>query len=571
MSTASKTTSLSPVTPVVSFPPVRRRLQDERHGLGPSGKLAGQSRSLSNKPLLIQTKLIIGEPDDKYEREADRVAKQVMRMNDPRDGGKAVTPVDPVSKVTGVNSKGMVAPPIVHEVLGSPGQPLDARTRAYMEPRFGHDFSRVRVHKDARSVESAQALNALAYTVGRDMVFGERQYAPATVIGQKLIAHELTHAAQQEKERQSKRNTTDYFDSELIFSGIFSRTSFILRKPEESSKATESIGKGLPEGVLRYLDKPILFYGNPSVTARIRVRGIDIQFPDGGKLYIDRSETPLDAVLIMQKLEKIEASMKWYIKILGPSIARESRVSLLAENELSNRLLIIRQITDGKNLKEIIAKLNYLHISNFEFISVSASIVPFIAGAGIGNVSTGAPSVGRAGMGRLTSGGTGKKVLAEATERAVGPVVVKVSMRLTSKMMKDYLIRIWRSNPILRRLSAVVRGGRGHAQHKEAIKILEQFENETGVIVQHVPNGTVQAIRGGKNLASLRSRKGFLQIEEQVFHDTPTLVREIKHELAFHYAGGLKGVPTLGEGPLSALDYLEMAIEEGIEAVIKSL
>src|SRR6266568_3383288 len=64
------------------------------------------------------------------------------------------------------------APPIVHDVLGSAGLPLDARTRTYMEPRFGHDFSNVRVHTDTRAAESAQAVNALAYTVGRDVVFG---------------------------------------------------------------------------------------------------------------------------------------------------------------------------------------------------------------------------------------------------------------------------------------------------------------------------------------------------------------------------------------------------------------
>jgi hypothetical protein len=88
-------------------------------------------------------------------------------------------------------------PPIVHEVLRSPGQPLDGTTRAFMEPRFGHDFSRVRVHTDAKGAESAIAVNALAYTVGRDVVFGEGQYAPETSQGRKLIAHELMHVIQQ--------------------------------------------------------------------------------------------------------------------------------------------------------------------------------------------------------------------------------------------------------------------------------------------------------------------------------------------------------------------------------------
>ena len=88
-------------------------------------------------------------------------------------------------------------PPIVHEVLGSPGQPLDAGTRAFMEPRFGHDFSMVRVHSDPKAAESARAVNALAYTVGSDVVFGEGEYEPGTSEGRKLLAHELTHVVQQ--------------------------------------------------------------------------------------------------------------------------------------------------------------------------------------------------------------------------------------------------------------------------------------------------------------------------------------------------------------------------------------
>ena len=87
--------------------------------------------------------------------------------------------------------------PIVHEVLRSPGKPLGEETRSYMETRFGHDFSRVRVHTGTEAAQSARAVNALAYTVGQDVVFGERQYAPGTDAGRRLIAHELTHTIQQ--------------------------------------------------------------------------------------------------------------------------------------------------------------------------------------------------------------------------------------------------------------------------------------------------------------------------------------------------------------------------------------
>lgn len=83
-----------------------------------------------------------------------------------------------------------LAPPIVHDVLRQPGQPLDAGTRASIEPRFGHDFSQVRIHADARAAESARAVDARAYTVGRHVVFGE---SPS----RDLLAHELAHVVQQ--------------------------------------------------------------------------------------------------------------------------------------------------------------------------------------------------------------------------------------------------------------------------------------------------------------------------------------------------------------------------------------
>jgi hypothetical protein len=99
-------------------------------------------------------------------------------------------------------SRPSAVPHIVHEVLRSPGHPLDQDTRAFMEPRFGHDFGRVRVHTNYRAAESARAVNALAYTVGRDVVFGAGQYAPEDPAGRLLLAHELTHVVQQRGNEQ---------------------------------------------------------------------------------------------------------------------------------------------------------------------------------------------------------------------------------------------------------------------------------------------------------------------------------------------------------------------------------
>ncbi len=96
----------------------------------------------------------------------------------------------------GLEGEGVV-PPIVHEVIRSPGQPLDPATRTFMESRLKHDLGHVRVHTNERAGESAEAVNALAYTAGRHVVFGAGQYLPSIASGRRLLAHELAHSVQQ--------------------------------------------------------------------------------------------------------------------------------------------------------------------------------------------------------------------------------------------------------------------------------------------------------------------------------------------------------------------------------------
>jgi hypothetical protein len=100
-----------------------------------------------------------------------------------------------------------VAPSTVDDALRSPGRPLDSSTRGFMESRFGQDFSQVRVHTDAKAAESARAVNARAFTVGRDVAFGEGQYAPQTSAGRRLLAHELTHVLHQGGVPKVRRQT----------------------------------------------------------------------------------------------------------------------------------------------------------------------------------------------------------------------------------------------------------------------------------------------------------------------------------------------------------------------------
>jgi hypothetical protein len=143
--------------------------------------------------------LPISSPGDEFEREADRVAEQVIRMPDARiDRPRHDAGIPLVQRRATNGSSGLMeAPPMVHDVLNSPGLPLDAATRAFFEPRFGHDFGFVRVHADQAAAASANAVNARAYTVGYHIAFAAGHYSPTTKPGQRLIAHELSHALQQ--------------------------------------------------------------------------------------------------------------------------------------------------------------------------------------------------------------------------------------------------------------------------------------------------------------------------------------------------------------------------------------
>lgn len=189
---------------------------------GPSGECASceRNRRAGVKRLpALQPKLAINVPGDQYEQEADRLAdfavSEPNRLPSRASSRAVVSPLQrdetaappkqvfdeaqkPVwRKANGPSASIGAAPPIVHEVLESPGQPLDRLTRGFMESRLAYNFGGVRIHADARAAESARAVNALAYTVGRHVVFGAGQYAPGTAQGQRLLAHELVHTAQQ--------------------------------------------------------------------------------------------------------------------------------------------------------------------------------------------------------------------------------------------------------------------------------------------------------------------------------------------------------------------------------------
>lgn len=198
----------------------------------------------------IQAKLTIGQAGDTYEQEADRVADQVMRM--PHPEVQRQTPEEEEEKIQASPLAGTITPIIQRQQpqeeeeslqakfiapksnimqkqsleeeqdqplqakevsdasrmmdttlesninsLRGGGQPLPDPVRDYFEPRFGYDFSQVRVHTDSKAAETAQSVNARAYTLGNDLVFNQGAYEPDNSDGKKLLAHELTHVIQQ--------------------------------------------------------------------------------------------------------------------------------------------------------------------------------------------------------------------------------------------------------------------------------------------------------------------------------------------------------------------------------------
>lgn len=164
----------------------------------------------------MQAKLAIGATNDPLEQEADRIADQVLAA----PANPAVSSAPPrIQRIKGQSSKHANRVPVsVHRVLAGPGKALDSALKQEMEERFGHDFSRVRVHSSGAAEQSARDVNANAYTAGHNIVFGAGRFVPRTHDGRRLIAHELAHVVQQTESggtRVEQGNEKD--GSSLIF------------------------------------------------------------------------------------------------------------------------------------------------------------------------------------------------------------------------------------------------------------------------------------------------------------------------------------------------------------------
>jgi hypothetical protein len=218
--TATQTQQQTPTTSLLSRGSI---LQRKCESCGQHTIAGGECTDCAKKKSGLQRKLVIGASNDPLELEADRVADQVMTA----PAHSLISTAPPrIQRYTGQGLEGGgIAPASVERVLSSPGRPLDPELQQDMEQRFKHDFSRVRVHTSVAAERSAWDVNANAYTVGHNIVFGAGQYSPGTNEGQWLIAHELTHVVQQNRH-------------------AYPRGSSVQRKPKPGSKSA-SPGKNV--------------------------------------------------------------------------------------------------------------------------------------------------------------------------------------------------------------------------------------------------------------------------------------------------------------------------------------
>jgi hypothetical protein len=198
------------------------------HVPGPASARPEGLGTLSPAATTLQPRLAVNPPNDVYEQEAEAMADTILRMPNPgmihrraasnsiqRCGkcakAQRIEDMCPSCAAKALQASGgtlqLSANALVPEVtpsieanvaqLQNSGAPLSNDVRAFMEPRFGHDFSQVRIHNDARAAGVARSINALAFTVGNNIAFDAGQYQPNTEAGQRLLAHELTHVVQQ--------------------------------------------------------------------------------------------------------------------------------------------------------------------------------------------------------------------------------------------------------------------------------------------------------------------------------------------------------------------------------------
>ena len=237
---------------------------------------------------ILQTKLKLSHPSDPYEQEADRIANQIMKnSNDSepyqligsQDGKriyrkcKACEQEEDEKNRMKISRKERIyaesdkprlledAEKDISSTLNQSGYPLDLSTREFMESRFGYDFANVRIHTNEKAARSANLVNARALTIGNNIIFGKGMYDPSTLESKKLLAHELTHVVQQNKEFHNpldpnknfgiNHNIEHQYLSDKIYS--ISESQTVQRECINGTWAFEFDGCSVPSVIANYI------------------------------------------------------------------------------------------------------------------------------------------------------------------------------------------------------------------------------------------------------------------------------------------------------------------------------
>ncbi len=306
---------------------------EQEADLGANQKMASsEQRAVSGSPPRIQCKPTISAPSDRCEREANEVADKVMRMSDPapinsipdaiqrrcaKCDDKEVNPTQ-IKPMPSANTEVGLETDAATSAAIRGGIPLSKDLLAYFEPRFGEDFSSVRVHTDASAAQSARYVNANAYTVGHDLVFGFGQFKPGTHDGKRLIAHELVHVVQQKGSMVAaiQRDPHDHAPEVPVTSpsvpadrAAYQRYLETLRETMAKPKVTDTNLAKIIEKL--YRDHPEI--GSGSTAAAIR-HELETGFATKGTRHLqaghERMNMLADWLKNQKKLQNLETEMR---------------------------------------------------------------------------------------------------------------------------------------------------------------------------------------------------------------------------------------------------------------------
>ncbi|MCH7575313.1 MAG: DUF4157 domain-containing protein [Candidatus Marinimicrobia bacterium] len=407
---------------------------------------------LTNIPIspAVQPKLAISQPGDRSEQEADRIADRVMTMPEPQlqrqvdEEDEEVSPQLIQRQETGEEDDEEVSPKLIqrHEseeedeevspnliqrqaepeedeeesispkahsggltvapldiadsisAMRGGGSPLPDSTRAFFEPRFGRDFSNVRIHTGSRAADSAQAINARAFTVGRDIAFGESQYSPDSQGGRQLLAHELAHVVLGSKTPINQRGANVFDSGSQIVPDI--QPSFISFAFKMGAK---KISKGILKNFIKTkIRKKIRNIVNKRIAKKLTKQADELMgiledpwwataigfIPIAGDIF-DLARVPMQIAKAMRKADKLEERANRILRI--ERARRKAQRIIKEEFKLighlrkiwANRRLYMRWIKANQSLsrkgnpltyiqaRQIIANARKLGIKKFDF------------------------------------------------------------------------------------------------------------------------------------------------------------------------------------------------------------